>query len=105
MARINLLPWRAERQKERKKQFILMLVMSAVAGLAAWFLVNTYYSMQISGQEARNAYLDQEIVAVKAKITVDQLAQAFTVYPSLSGSVAEASRRLHGSAGDEQLIY
>ncbi len=69
MARINLLPWRAERQKERKKQFILMLVMSAVAGLAAWFLVNTYYSMQISGQEARNAYLDQEIVAVKAKIT------------------------------------
>ena len=44
-------------------------------------------------------------LAVKAKITVDQLAQAFTVYPSLSGSVAEASRRLHGSAGDEQLIY
>lgn len=43
-------------------------------------------------------------LAVKAEITVDQLAQAFTVYPSLSGSVAEASRRLHGS-GDEQLIY
>ena len=36
---------------------------------------------------------------------VDQLAQAFTVYPSLSGSVAEAARRLHGHAGDEQLIY
>ena len=69
MARINLLPWRAERQKERKKQFILMLALSAVAGLATWFLVNTYYSMQISGQQARNAYLDQEIVAVKAKIT------------------------------------
>lgn len=44
-------------------------------------------------------------LAVRAKITVDQLAQAFTVYPSLSGSVAEASRRLHGTAGDEQLIY
>ena len=69
MARINLLPWRAERQKERKKQFVLMLVLSAVAGFAAWFLVNTYYSMQISGQQERNAFLDQEIVTVKAKIT------------------------------------
>ncbi|MFP5416857.1 MAG: NAD(P)H-quinone dehydrogenase [Actinomycetes bacterium] len=44
-------------------------------------------------------------LAVSAKITVDQLAQAFTVYPSLSGSIAEAARRLHGHAGDEQLIY
>ncbi len=69
MARINLLPWRAERQKERKKQFMLMLVLSAVAGFAAWFLVNTYYNMQISGQQERNAYLDAEIVTVKTKIT------------------------------------
>lgn len=69
MARINLLPWRAERQKERKKQFFLMLAMSALAGLAVWFMINTYYNRQISGQQARNAFLDQEIVAVKAKIT------------------------------------
>jgi type IV pilus assembly protein PilN len=69
MARINLLPWRAERQKERKKQFFLMLAMSAFVGLAAWFLINSYYNGQISGQQARNAFLDQEIVAVQAKIT------------------------------------
>ncbi len=69
MARINLLPWRAERQKERKKQFFLMLAMSALAGVAVWFMINTYYNRQISGQQARNAFLDQEIVAVKAKIT------------------------------------
>ena len=69
MARINLLPWRAERQKERKKQFFLMLAISAVAGLAVWFMINTYYNRQISGQQARNAFLDQEIVAVQAKIT------------------------------------
>ncbi|MBA8793315.1 dihydrolipoamide dehydrogenase [Friedmanniella endophytica] len=35
-------------------------------------------------------------VAVAERITVDQLAADFTVYPSLSGSVAEAARRLHG---------
>ena len=39
-------------------------------------------------------------VAVDARLTVDQLAGTFTVYPSLSGSVAEAARRLHRSAED-----
>jgi type IV pilus assembly protein PilN len=73
MARINLLPWRAERQKERKKQFFLMLALSAVAGLGVWFLINTYYNNQIAGQQARNAFLDQEIAAVKTRITEIEL--------------------------------
>jgi pyruvate/2-oxoglutarate dehydrogenase complex dihydrolipoamide dehydrogenase (E3) component len=34
-------------------------------------------------------------LAVSASLTVDQMAEAFTVYPSLSGSVAEAARRMH----------
>jgi NAD(P)H dehydrogenase (quinone) len=34
-------------------------------------------------------------LAVAESLTADQLAQAFTVYPSLSGSIAEAARRLH----------
>jgi len=34
-------------------------------------------------------------IAVAESLTADQLAQAFTVYPSMSGSVAEAARRLH----------
>lgn len=34
-------------------------------------------------------------LAVSLNLTVDQVAAAFTVYPSLSGSVAEAARRLH----------
>jgi dihydrolipoamide dehydrogenase len=33
-------------------------------------------------------------VAVEQRLTVDQLAQTFTVYPSLSGSLAEAARKL-----------
>lgn len=36
-------------------------------------------------------------LAVSMHLTVDQVADAFTVYPSLSGSVAEAARRLHAS--------
>lgn len=34
-------------------------------------------------------------VAVAERTTVDNFSQSFTVYPSLSGSVAEAARRLH----------
>lgn len=34
-------------------------------------------------------------LAVEHRLTVDDVAQAFTVYPSLSGSIAEAARRLH----------
>jgi len=34
-------------------------------------------------------------LAVAESITADQLAQTFTVYPSISGSIAEAARRLH----------
>ncbi len=34
-------------------------------------------------------------IAVAESLTADGLAQVFTVYPSMSGSVAEAARRLH----------
>jgi dihydrolipoamide dehydrogenase len=34
-------------------------------------------------------------LAVQHGLSVDQLAGTFTIYPSLSGSVAEAARRLH----------
>jgi NAD(P)H dehydrogenase (quinone) len=37
-------------------------------------------------------------LAVQAKLTVDQVAAAFTVYPSMSGSIAEAARQLHTRA-------
>jgi dihydrolipoamide dehydrogenase len=37
-------------------------------------------------------------LAVQTKLTVDQVAAAFTVYPSMSGSIAEAARQLHTRA-------
>ena len=38
-------------------------------------------------------------IAVAQKVTVDDFSQAFTVYPSMSGSIAEAARRLHNRDG------
>ncbi|HEX6195703.1 MAG TPA: NAD(P)H-quinone dehydrogenase [Jiangellaceae bacterium] len=37
-------------------------------------------------------------LAVKSSLTVDAVAQTFTVYPSISGSIAEAARQLHRRA-------
>ncbi len=37
-------------------------------------------------------------MAVKHRLTVDDVAATFTVYPSLSGSIAEAARQLHTHA-------
>jgi dihydrolipoamide dehydrogenase len=34
-------------------------------------------------------------LAVTQRLTADQLAGAFTIYPSLSGSITEAARTLH----------
>jgi dihydrolipoamide dehydrogenase len=36
-------------------------------------------------------------MAVAERLTVDQVSQSFTVYPSMTGSLAEAARRLHGT--------
>ena len=42
-------------------------------------------------------------LAVDQRLTVDQLALTYTVYPSLSGSIAEAARRLHAMGTDSSV--
>jgi len=39
-------------------------------------------------------------IAVQHGLTVDQLAQTFTIYPSISGSITEAARQLHIAVSD-----
>jgi dihydrolipoamide dehydrogenase len=36
-------------------------------------------------------------IAVAQRLTVDQVSESFTVYPSMTGSIAEAARRLKGT--------
>ncbi|GGD44351.1 PilN domain-containing protein [Pseudoxanthomonas indica] len=68
MARINLLPWRAERRAQRQRDFVTMLALAAVAGALLSFLLWFYYDRQISGQNDRNAYLNAEIQKVESQI-------------------------------------
>lgn len=68
MARINLLPWRAERRRQRKQQFNMMLGVAALAGLLLSGLIWVYYKGQISGQQDRNTYLQGQITELDRQI-------------------------------------
>jgi type IV pilus assembly protein PilN len=68
MARINLLPWRVERRKQRQKEFSILLAMSALGAVLLSFLLVGYYKAQISGQNSRNQYLTDQIAEVQKHI-------------------------------------
>ena len=61
MARINLLPWRAERRKHRQKEFVTMLGGALVAGVALVFAGSWYYDQQIEGRSCPAESLDRKI--------------------------------------------
>lgn len=67
MARINLLPWRAERRVQRQREFYVMLAAAAIAGLLLSFLLWFHYDSQVSGQTRRNDFLKDEIAKVQAQ--------------------------------------
>lgn len=65
MARINLLPWRAERRKQRQKEFGIMLGVAAGAAMLISLLIIMFYNGQLGGQTERNQYLQSQIDEVK----------------------------------------
>jgi len=68
MARINLLPWRTERRKQREREFYMMLAASAVAALIAVGAAYGWMNARIDTQNQRNAYLANEIKALDKQI-------------------------------------
>lgn len=68
MARINLLPWRAERRAQRQKEFYGMLAAAAAIAVVLSLFILFYYNGQIEGQQARNAFLQGKITEVDAQI-------------------------------------
>lgn len=60
MIRINLLPHREERRKQRKNAFIAMLAVAAVIGGLIVLLVGMVIANKISAQTERNAFIKTE---------------------------------------------
>ncbi len=68
MAHINLLPWRENLRKQRKRNFYMQLLGAVVVALLALVLWHIQVMDQIDHQNARNAYLKAEIAKVDKKI-------------------------------------
>lgn len=68
MAKINLLPWRAERRKQRQQEFLTMLGVAAAAAIVVSLLIIMYYKGQIDGQNNRNTYLTEQIAQLDGQI-------------------------------------
>lgn len=68
MAHINLLPWREELRKQKKKEFFTVIAGTAIVFGGVVLLVHMYIAGMISYQESRNDILRQEIKTVEGKI-------------------------------------
>ncbi len=68
MARINLLPWREELRKQKKKDFINAMALSALTGVLIIGVVHGYIETLRSYQEERNKLLEAEIAILDKKI-------------------------------------
>lgn len=68
MARINLLPWREERRRQRTAEFARQAVLAAILATAVggygWYHVNG----MVDAQEARNSFIEEEIAVLQDEI-------------------------------------
>jgi type IV pilus assembly protein PilN len=68
MARINLLPWRTDRRKQREREFYMLLIASAVSGVLALLVLVGWMGARIDNQQERNTYLQTEIKGLDKQI-------------------------------------
>src|SRR3972149_9407967 len=68
MAKINLLPWREVKRKEKQKEFIIMLGLVALGGLVIWFMVHMFHNQLFDRQLERNQFIVTETANLDKKI-------------------------------------
>jgi len=68
MAHVNLLPWRAERRKQREREFYMQLGAAFVVAVLVLLLWIFWMNQRIDNQNERNAYLQTEIKQLDVRI-------------------------------------
>lgn len=68
MPRINLLPWREAERKRKRQEFGVGAVAALVGAALVYFAVNWQMQSAIDDQQARNAYLNNEIKELDKQI-------------------------------------
>ena len=68
MARINLLPWRAELRKQRRNEYLAIVGAFAALAVLVWGGIHFHFKERIEFQTERNNYLRSEIASLDKKI-------------------------------------
>lgn len=68
MIRINLLPHREAKRKERKNAFVAMLFLSLLVGGVIVMVVGGYFANKISNQDERNSFIKAENTRLDGQI-------------------------------------
>lgn len=97
MIRINLLPHREQKRKDRRTQFFVMAGAVAVVASVAVVAVHLYFSNEVDTQDERNKFmksenakLDKEIEEIsKLREETDRLLQRKQVIEKLQGDRSE----------------
>ncbi|HMX13050.1 MAG TPA: PilN domain-containing protein [Thauera aminoaromatica] len=97
MIRINLLPHRIAKRRQRRRQFYALAGSMVLLGALIGFGVHMVYTAHIEDQEARNAFLKEEIVRLDREIAeirrlreqIDAMLARKQVIESLQGTRAE----------------
>lgn len=97
MIRINLLPHRVEKRRQRRQQFYAIAAAMIALGALVGFAVHAVYSSHIESQEARNTFLKNEIAKLdrdiaeirRLKEQIDAMLARKQVIESLQSTRAE----------------
>ena len=97
MIRINLLPHRVEKRRQRRQQFYVIAAAMVVLGALVGLGVHAIYSGHIEAQEARNTFLKTEITKLdrdiaeirRLKEQIDEMLARKQVIESLQSTRAE----------------
>jgi len=103
MIRINLLPHREVKRRERRQQFYAVAGLMLVAGLIIGVLVHTIMAGYVERQERRNAFLKTEITKLDTEIAeikrlreqIDALLARKQVIESLQATRAQSVHLLN----------
>jgi type IV pilus assembly protein PilN len=68
MTGINLLPWRAERRKQKQQEFFSITALALLATVAVMMFIHYQISRMIEYQNQRNQYLRSEVALLDQKI-------------------------------------
>lgn len=101
---INLLPWREQLEEEKKKEFLFLIMVAAIAALFIIFSIHIVIGRQIQFQNDDNTYLKNEIKALEKQIAeikaIDkekkQLLDKMKVIQSLQASRPEVVKLFDG---------